>query len=181
MPFFFRESGLIKLTIELRQSSLRGKPYDIEELLTTNGFDQIDKIHISVDPLSARSPGYCFVDFLDRETADRALSSLSASIRGRLVKVGPCKPKTPRNYRSNDKATTIRRWGDWNTELEDGEIPIGRINSKDEKKGPSWALNHFDSAQNDKGQRLYVGGLHKMIDQDQHQHEIITLFEDFAP
>lgn len=52
------------------------KPYDIENLLGNNGSNQLENIHISIDPVSARNPGYCFVDFSDPQTADRALSDL---------------------------------------------------------------------------------------------------------
>lgn len=73
------------------------KPYDIEKLLAENGFGDLENIHISVDPVSARNPGYCFVDLPDRATADRAIASLSASIHGRRIKVGPCEPKKKQN------------------------------------------------------------------------------------
>ncbi|KAM5346308.1 hypothetical protein ACJ41O_009313 [Fusarium nematophilum] len=164
-----------KLAIHRGNLHYEVKPYDIEELLTTNGFDRVDKIHISVDPVSARNPGYCFVDFADREAAEHTLASLSATLRGRSIKVGPCEPKKPRNSRGNwnrSEESTSRRWGDWSAKPE----------SKGEERGPNWALDHFDDVtQNYEGRRLYVGGLGKMIDQTQHQLELREIFAGFTP
>ncbi|KAF4471843.1 RNA recognition motif domain [Fusarium albosuccineum] len=160
------------------------KPYDVEEVLASNGFGDLDKIHISVDPVSARNPGYCFVDFHDRETADRALSSLSATIRGRSIKVGPCKPKKTNERRDNrDEGSTSRRWGDWNAS-DDRRSRNEQADSRREQRGPNWALDHFDDMVQTgslEGRRLYVGGLDKMIDQDQHQRELAELFSGFTP
>ncbi|KAF5003061.1 hypothetical protein FDECE_10372 [Fusarium decemcellulare] len=160
------------------------KPYDVEEVLARNGFGDLDKIHISVDPVSARNPGYCFVDFHDRETADRALSSLSATIRGRSIKVGPCKPKKTNERRDNrDEGSTSRRWGDWNAS-DDRRSRNEQPDSRREQRGPNWALDHFDDMVQTgslEGRRLYVGGLDKMIDQDQHQRELAELFSGFTP
>lgn len=157
------------------------KPYDIEEVLSSNGFGNLDKIHISIDPVSARNPGYCFVDFPDRETAQNALESLSATIRGRSIKVGPCEPKKPRRNFGDEPATS-RRWGDWRTKSDEGGVPIGQLNNKGEEKGPYWAMDHFDDAiRSEEVRRLYVGGLGKMIDQAQHQREITEIFTGFNP
>ncbi|XP_044715117.1 RNA recognition motif domain-containing protein [Hirsutella rhossiliensis] len=147
------------------------KPYNIEEALAANGFGDFEKIHISVDPVSARNPGYCFVDFPDSDAAQRALSSLNVAISGRPVKVGPCEPKKQRN-RPSDRGDrfAFERWGDWGA-------------SKGVEQGPRGALNHFDDMVEDghEGRRLYVGGLGKMIDQAQNNREISELFAHFNP
>ncbi|KAM0547023.1 hypothetical protein ACHAPJ_010566 [Fusarium lateritium] len=158
------------------------KPVEVEEVLGKNGFDSLNKIHISIDPVSARNPGYCFVDFHDRETAEKALSSLSATVYGRPLKVGPCEPKKPRDRRGfGDETSTSRRWGDW-TRSSDGDSPNGKVNNKENERGPNWALDHFeDVVRNHDGRRLYVGGLDKMIDQAQHQQELAEIFSDFKP
>ncbi|ATY66925.1 RNA recognition domain-containing [Cordyceps militaris] len=72
------------------------KPGTIEEMLHEGGFGNFEKIHISVDPVSGRNPGYCFVDFPDKASADLALETLDVSIGGRPLKVRPCEPKKPR-------------------------------------------------------------------------------------
>ncbi|XEU98250.1 hypothetical protein FSHL1_003537 [Fusarium sambucinum] len=159
------------------------KPFEVEEVLARNGFDSLDKIHISVDPISARNPGYCFVDFHDRETAERALSSLSATVYGRTLKVGPCEPKKPREGRGfqNEDATS-RRWGDWNAKSSMNGNNMSQNNGRGENKGPNWAIDHFeDVARDHGGRRLYVGGLGKMIDQAQHQEELAQIFSCFKP
>lgn len=143
----------------------------------------MDKIHISVDPVSARNPGYCFVDFHDRETAERALSSLYATVYGRTLKVGPCEPKKPRERRGfqNEDATS-RRWGDWNAKSSANGNSLGHTNGRGENRGPNWAIDHFEDVIRDQGgRRLYVGGLDKMVDQAQHQEELAQIFYGFKP
>jgi RNA recognition motif-containing protein len=137
----------------------------------------LEHIHISVDPVSARNPGYCFVDFNDRETADRALSGLKASINGRPVKVGPCQPKKqnkPRWFNEDDPVN--KRWGDWSSKN-------GNYVSTDQtQRGPNWALDHFeDMVDNLGGRRLYVGGLDMMVNQALHNTEMTELFAEFCP
>ncbi|KAM0383409.1 hypothetical protein ACHAPZ_004785 [Fusarium culmorum] len=159
------------------------KPFEVEEVLAKNGFDSLDKIHISVDPVSARNPGYCFVDFHDRETAERALSSLYATVYGRTLKVGPCEPKKPRERRGfqNEDATS-RRWGDWNAKSSANGNSLGHTNGRGENRGPNWAIDHFEDVIRDQGgRRLYVGGLDKMVDQAQHQEELAQIFYGFKP
>lgn len=157
----------------------RANPYDIENLLAANGFEQIESVHISVDPVSARNPGYCFVDFPDKATADRALASLSAEIDGRYVKVGPCEPKKQSNRRFNGESDyAFQRWGDWNSRSRNNDNDTGsRTHGQGIEQGPTGALNHFDSIVEDqKGRRMFVGGLPKMINQAQHNSEIAELF-----
>jgi hypothetical protein len=157
------------------------KPFEVEEILAKEGFSSVNKIHISIDPVSARNPGYCFVDFHDREAAEKALSSLHAVVYGRTLKVGPCEPKKPR-HDFRDGGSASRRWGDWNVRPSEGGVPIGKVNGKGEEKGPYWAIDHFeDLARNPGGRRLYVGGLSKMVNQPQHQEEITQIFSGFKP
>ncbi|EQL02662.1 Nucleotide-binding, alpha-beta plait [Ophiocordyceps sinensis CO18] len=148
------------------------KPYELEEMLAANGFGDFEKIHISVDPVSARNPGYCFVDFPDSETAQRALSSLSRS----------------RPPNGSDRFA-FERWGDWAATSGGGSAearatPV-QANSKGVEQGPHGALNHFDDmvehGHGHGGRRLYVGGLRKMIDQAQNNREISDIFADFNP
>ncbi|KAI6381590.1 hypothetical protein MCOR18_006343 [Pyricularia oryzae] len=99
------------------------QPAEIKDALVKNDFGAYQDIHISVDPVTARNPGYCFVDLPDRATAERALTSFHTSIRGRPLKVGPCEPKkqnaSGRNSRwrnSNNVGganPAFNRWGNW--------------------------------------------------------------------
>ncbi|KAG8407761.1 hypothetical protein J3459_018391 [Metarhizium acridum] len=73
------------------------KPYDIEEGLGINGLSHMEKIHVSFDLVSGRNPGYCFVDFPDRDADDLALGSLSATIGGRRIKVNWLVAASPRS------------------------------------------------------------------------------------
>jgi len=152
------------------------KPHDIEAMLEETGF-QYDKIHISIDPVSGRNSGYCFIEFPHRDEAERALSSLGGTIiSGRPVKVGPCYPKAaPRGRegrRDPQDPPAFQRWGDWRSD---------RQNPVDVEQGPHGALQHLAemAAHDQNGRRLYVGGLGKMIDQEQNYTEVRELFTGF--
>ncbi len=169
------------------------RPHEIGEILGANGFQDYEDIHISIDPVSGRNPGYCFVDFHDSATANRALFSLRATIRGRPVKVGPCEPKKPQSSGSrgawrgegnNQREPVFQRWGNWKPpSLEDGGVAIGKLDSSGTEQGPYLALDHFDDmVEHDVGgRRLYVGGLGKMISQPQAEKEMRELFAGFNP
>ncbi|KAJ5778377.1 RNA recognition motif domain protein [Penicillium odoratum] len=159
------------------------KPYNIEKILANNGFSHLETIHISIDPVNARNPGYCFVDFTDRTIAERALTSLKAEISGRPIKVGPCEPKKHHDRRLNrENDYVFKRWGDWTSQPRDRENTTGRLNKEDIEQGPYGALGHFDNmVENYEGRRLYVGGLGKMLNQAQHNKEITELFAGFNP
>ncbi|KAK3497507.1 uncharacterized protein B0T23DRAFT_85609 [Neurospora hispaniola] len=156
------------------------KPADVEGLLQDAGFTQYEKIHISVDPLSGRNPGYCFIEFTTREEAERALESLAGvDLCGRSVKLGPCHPKTSSQRREGASASpaprsTFDRWGDWRSGSkpaateEQRSYGTQRRTGSDAKEGV---------VQNNK--RLYVGGLGEMIDQEQNDAEIREIFLGF--
>lgn len=163
------------------------QPDEIEKMLADQGLGQVEKIHISIDPVSGRNPGYCFVDFVDREDAQTALSSVTVSIRGRSVRVGPYEAKKERtNPRwKSDQDPTFQRWGNWKGQrglVRDDDagagVPIGKIDARGTEHGPYGATDHFDDmATNDgSGRRLYVGGLGKMIDQRHNDNEISGIF-----
>lgn len=159
------------------------KPHDVEQMLIDNGFADIEKIHISVDPVSARNPGYCFVDFTNRPSAEQALTSLNASIQGRYVKVGPCEPKKQGKRAYGEDRNAFQRWGDWsvgpgNTTETTGDKP----NLRGGQQGPHNAISHFeDMKQDHDGRRLFVGGLSKMINQAHNSAEMMEIFADFSP
>ncbi|KAK0630241.1 hypothetical protein B0T17DRAFT_490185 [Bombardia bombarda] len=166
------------------------KPVDIETLLQETGFGQYEKIHISVDPISGRNPGYCFVEFTSVEEAERALTSLAGvTVFDRPVKVGPCHPKAASQRRepagarwgsstsspspSTAPAPTFQRWGDWSA---DKRKPAAR-----DEQGPYGALKHLGEMKESDpdGRRVYVGGLGKMIDQSTNEEEIRELFAGY--
>ncbi|KAJ0306159.1 hypothetical protein Brms1b_010518 [Colletotrichum noveboracense] len=133
------------------------RPVEIEDTLKDNDFGNFEKIVISVDPVNGRNPGYCFVDFVERADAERALSSLCIDIRGRPVKVGPCEPKKQRQRQEPGVEGT----GD----------------------SPYEAMGHFDKVvgTDGDGRRLYIGGLTRMIDQQQAQEEMRDILAGFNP
>lgn len=158
------------------------KPHLIEEILVNNDLGNIEHIHISIDPISRRNPGYCFVDFLDKETAERALASLAADISGRPIKVGPCEPKKQRNPFSSCEGENFafNRWGDWKSKRE-VEPPTERVYRRGVEQGPQGALDHFDDMIHSDERRLFVGGLDKMTNQAEHNEEVSLLFAGFNP
>ncbi|KAK5651529.1 hypothetical protein OQA88_11983 [Cercophora sp. LCS_1] len=162
-------------------------PTDIETLLNKAGFPQYEKIHISVDPVSGRNPGYCFVEFPTRELAEEAMSTLNGiSIYDRPLKAAPCHPKTqstprsqwgPSPSRPREERPAFDRWGDWSRDK--------RAATQPEEQGPYGALKHLNDAtfaangKLSEVKRLYVGGLPKMIDQEQNQQEVGAIFSGY--
>ena len=157
----------------------QAKPADIEEFLAANQFSAADKIHVSVDPISGRNPGYCFVEFTDRETADSAIEQLNGQILlGREVKCRPCLPKgnsnRPQgNQREANSESGFNRWGDWHGGRNNDQAREGG-----QRRGMHDALRHYETAASD-GKQLYVGGLPRMMDQAMHEEEIRSIFQGF--
>lgn len=170
-------------------------------MLHEGGFGNFEKIHISVDPVSGRNPGYCFVDFSDKATADRALETLDVSIGGRPLKVRPCEPKKPRastggarwgregdspsrpsnnsgSGSNRDGGSGFNRWGDWNSNRDQRD---GSGSGERRGQGPNAALNHYEENLQEDGRRLFVGGLGKMIDQDHNRAEMESIFAEYKP
>ncbi|CAK7221392.1 hypothetical protein SBRCBS47491_004515 [Sporothrix bragantina] len=179
------------------------KPNEIEQALEEHGFGNYVQIHVSVDPVSGRNPGYCFVDFQDRETAEAALTDLVATVRGRPLKVGPCQPKQQGQRRDNNggsrwgpsqresnynsssnnngdsNGSGNNRWGDWKRGT-DGRN--GNGNTSGSRGQPDHFNNQFSGdRQEPSGKRVYIGGLGKMVDQDQNQAEISELLAGHNP
>ncbi|KAK4144420.1 uncharacterized protein C8A04DRAFT_11469 [Dichotomopilus funicola] len=153
------------------------QPGDVEDVLRQSGFaDSFEKLHISIDSVSGRNPGYCFAEFTSREEADRALDSLPGiTIFDRPVKVGPCNPKTASSGPSQS------RWGS-----NRGEGRSDREYNPNYQRRSEWKGSDRDSARSgqrdgepgernqrptDKAQ-LYIGGLGVTTDQAQHDAEI---------
>ncbi|TLS22969.1 uncharacterized protein PpBr36_05865 [Pyricularia pennisetigena] len=176
------------------------QPGEIEDALINNGFGTYQDIHISIDPVTARNPGYCFVDFPDRATAEHALTSLHTSIRGRPLKVGPCEPKkqnasggNSRWRNSNDPGRSepaFKRWGNWSGQRtsslsdasEEGkEAQIGITNKRGIEQGPYGAIEHFNETLATGGRRLYLGGLGQMINQQHNQDEVRDILAGLNP
>lgn len=160
----------------------RIKPNEIEDMLVAEGFgEEFESIHISVDPVTGRNPGYCFINFKTGNGAQSALESLTdTSIQGRRIKIGPCQHKRVQPAgRSDDYTPTFQRWGDWK-----GSRPSdpaercpgdGRV-----EQGPYGALDHIDAVRKaDVPARVYFGGLGKMINQVENDREIRGYLDGF--
>jgi hypothetical protein len=109
---------------------------------------------------------------------------LNAQIDGRYVKVGPCEPKKKFSRRFNrEDEYAFKRWGDWNSQSRNADSSSSRPTGQGIEQGPIGALNHFDDMadNNNKGRRLFVGGLPKMINQAEHNSEIADLLGAFNP
>lgn len=159
----------------------RVKPESIEEMLETEGFgEEVESIHISVDPVTGRNPGYCFIDFKTLDAAQRALMSLPGTpIQGRPVKVGPCQPKRAQaTGRRDDYTPTFQRWGDWKGSRPSDPAEFHPGDGM--KQGPYGALDHIDVVRNaDAPARVYFGGLGKMINQEENDREVRSYLDGF--
>lgn len=150
------------------------RPEQITEAFREQGFgeDDVDQIHISVDPVTGRNPGYCFVEFETKETADAALERMMGfPILGRPLKTGPCKPKAwqSQGKQARQYRPTFERWGNWNG---DGVQLSGQ--------GPVGAEEHLiEVIQKEQRYRVFVGGLGKMVNQAENDKELRAIFEGF--
>lgn len=150
------------------------RPEQITEALRAQGFseDDVEQMHISVDPVTGRNPGYCFVEFETKETADRAMERMAGvPILGRPLKTGPCKPKAWQSQRkqAGQYQPTFERWGNWNG---DGVQLSGQ--------GPVGAEEHLiEVIQKEQRYRVFVGGLGKMINQAENDKELRAIFEGY--
>lgn len=151
----------------------RATPEDIEQLLATNELGPCEKIHMSVDSFNGRNPGYCFIEFVDRETAESAMTALEGKLLfDRPVKSRPCQPKGERRRDGREPGQSkdygANRWGDW-----------GRKGDADaDGQG-----DRVDPAVQDRivkeGRQLYVGGLPRMLDQAMNDDEMREIFKGF--
>ncbi|KAL7624124.1 Protein YAE1 [Parahypoxylon ruwenzoriense] len=153
------------------------KPDDIEGLLHANDLGDFEKIHISIDPFTGRNPSYCFVEFPDKESASRAMTTLEGQLLlGREVKCRPCIPKGGLSGgRRNDAPS---RWGNWSGEKNSSyreDEPASDPSLKANDVPSSFSRHEKDFS----GQRLYVGGLPRMHDQATNFAEISELFGDY--
>jgi len=166
-------------------------PADIETLLETAGLSDYDNIHISVDPVSGRNPGYCFVEFKTAETAAEALTTLNGvMVYDRPLRVGPCNPKSStaappsrrQDVKSGGDRPTFERWGDWRGSAPREQTSTTTPPPQAQSQGPYGALQHLDDMRASKfqdGRRLYVGGLDRMIDQEHNDSEMRELFASY--
>ncbi|KAI5863566.1 hypothetical protein GGS23DRAFT_621238 [Durotheca rogersii] len=70
---------------------------DIEELVGMGGPGAPEQIHVSFHPFTRRNPGYCYVEYSDRESATRAISTLNGRrVLGRSIECLPCRPSEDR-------------------------------------------------------------------------------------
>ncbi|KAK6073221.1 RNA recognition domain-containing protein [Seiridium cupressi] len=157
-------------------------PKDVEEFLVNNGFPSFVKVHISVDPFSGRNPGYCFVVFAEKETADEVMEKLEGVLMfDRPVKCRPCQPKgnmrQPGRWQQDEgQSSSNSRWGNWDRSGS-GQAEPDRLAAR---SGPSDAMKPFQSSKaQEEGRQLYVGGLPRMLDQAENEVEIRDIFKDF--
>ncbi|KAK4462978.1 hypothetical protein QBC42DRAFT_345950 [Cladorrhinum samala] len=149
------------------------KPADIEELLHESNLDDFEKIHLKVDPISGRNPGYCFVQFPSYELAAGALDQLAGkSLLGRNLKLGPCYPtgsSQQTSRASSDYRPASQRWGDRRGQNVDNA----------ENQASYGSAAQFDRHKVNDGTRVRVEGLPDIADQDQNDAEIRDIFAGF--
>lgn len=171
---------------------------DVEELLAAAEFPAYEKIHISADPFSGRNPGYCFVEFADKATADAAMTALDgAPLLGRAIKTGPCRPKGPRRRDQGeggeaaeedqkegrqqqqrgdggDENRSFNRWADRKAERRDSPRSDnwGRRDGQSESQRPGDDVNQPKK-------RLYVGGLPQMETQEECEARMREFFTGY--
>jgi len=173
------------------------KPADIEELLHESNLDDFEKIHLKVDPISGRNPGYCFVQFPSYELAAGALDQLAGkSLLGRNLKLGPCYPtgsSQQTSRASSDYRPASQRWGDrrgQNVDNAENQASYGSAAQFDRHKvndGTRVRVGTLNCSSSKKvtidfssfADYLSIEGLPDIADQDQNDAEIRDIFAGF--
>ncbi|EME38616.1 hypothetical protein DOTSEDRAFT_75395 [Dothistroma septosporum NZE10] len=149
--------------------------HDIEQLFDHNNIT-IKKIDMSIDPFTGRNPSYCFVDFYDHETAERAMITMQGqNIRGRPIKINL---KTERKHGGGQRPETRTYDQGW----EPRDLP-----SRDADPATAYAFDRWnrDDAQShwiaplEERRRLRIGGLPRIPNQDSLYIEMRELFVDY--
>ncbi|RAL66386.1 hypothetical protein DID88_006077 [Monilinia fructigena] len=117
-------------------------------------------VHMSIDSLTKRNPGYCFVTFTTKDMADDALNRYDGQeFKNRTLRVKP-------GVRS-DRSTR--------PQASSSETPL---HTNDRWKSSESSQRQVDTSSQD-GRRLYVGGLPRIDDQETANRKIREIFEGF--
>ncbi|QSZ32880.1 hypothetical protein DSL72_002461 [Monilinia vaccinii-corymbosi] len=118
-------------------------------------------VHMSIDSLTKRNPGYCFVTFTTKDMADEALNRYDGQeFKNRTLRVKPG-VRSDRNIRPQASSSS--------------ETPL---HTNDRWKSPETSQRQVDTSSQD-GRRLYVGGLPRIDDQETANRKIREIFEGF--
>ncbi|KAI1911384.1 hypothetical protein LOZ12_003074 [Ophidiomyces ophidiicola] len=161
--------------LEGRRLYVGNMPYmakreDVEVLFSNatkhgQGYYQIERIDISIDPFTGRNPSFCFVELASKEQATNAMEELDGiDMLGRPVKIKPGVPKTP-------KPLFGRRGSSGQDEKPPQPFIFDRWGRDD-------AATHWYGVA-EEGRRLFVGGLPRMPNQAAADYEIQKLFYGF--
>ncbi|PQE33751.1 hypothetical protein CJF32_00009981 [Rutstroemia sp. NJR-2017a WRK4] len=120
-------------------------------------------VNMSIDPITRRNPGYCFVTFTSKELADQALEEFDGKeFRNRALRVKP-------GVRS-DRTTR--------PQAADSQASPSSPYAYDRWKG-SADTDRQVSSTSQEGRRLYVGGLPRLEDQATVNLKVREIFEGF--
>jgi len=159
-------------------------PQDVQQYLNDAGFE-VERVDMTIDPLSGRNPSYCFAELFSVEEAQRALSALpGASFMGRPLKVNVHTPRRAGGaggFGGSDRPRggmgTFERGG-----RSGGGFGSGGYGSREGGERPSYGQRQsdFGSAQPaEQSTRLYVGGLPQIENQDSFGDDVKAVFKEF--
>ncbi|TGO53114.1 hypothetical protein BOTNAR_0304g00080 [Botryotinia narcissicola] len=122
-------------------------------------------VHMSIDSMTKRNPGYCFVTFTTKDMAEEALNRYDGQeFKNRTLRVKPGvrsdRSTRPQGSSSETPLYTIDRWK--SSDRETSQRPERQV---------------YTSSQD--GRRLYVGGLPRIDDQETANRKIREIFEGF--
>jgi len=128
----------------------RATESDVLSLLQNHGYS-VQRLDMSIDPMTGKNPSYCFVELPSREEANWAVRSLNGALcLGRPIKVNACVPK-----RQKLPSSVVDRWAS-DTKLQHGQLHVDQSN------------------------RVFVGGLAKPETQRAGEISLETLFKDYT-
>ncbi|KAJ5661477.1 uncharacterized protein N7477_009093 [Penicillium maclennaniae] len=141
------------------------KTEDVEALFTAAQYS-VERIDIAIDPFTGRNPSYCFVDLQTKEAAERAMIELDGrDMQGRAVRVKPGVTKSA-SERTDDRS------GERTGEQSRG-ASNNIINAR--WRSPATAV----TPPPDSSQRVYVGGLPRVAEQETVESNMKNFFSEF--
>ncbi|KAJ5302509.1 hypothetical protein N7476_009308 [Penicillium atrosanguineum] len=148
------------------------KSDDVEALFTAAQYP-VERIDIAIDPFTGRNPSYCFVDLQTKEAAERAMIELDGhDMLGRPVRIKPGVTKSA-SERTEDR-----------TGERSGEPSRGASNNiiSARWRGPATTTTTTTTTTTpltDSSQRVYVGGLPRVAEQETVESNMKNFFSEF--
>lgn len=141
-----------------------------------------ERVDIAVDPFTGRNPSYCFVDVGSKEQAARAMAELDGKeFLGRSVRIKPGVQRSTNaassSSPSSPTASPSKSSGVSSPGMDRWRRPDQTSSNSNSNTGASASPAKTQSG--DSSQRVYVGGLPRVADQEELQSKVTAFFQGY--